>query len=56
MKLAKKKYEILLRRNLEPKELKMKLISFLISKGFDYDLVREICANLLKNNSEEFDN
>ena len=38
MKLAKKKYELLLKRNLEPKELRNKLSAFLFSKGFDYDL------------------
>ena len=55
-KLAQKKYEQLIKRNLEPKELKVKLTTFLLSKGFEYDLVREIFSNIVKNNREEFDN
>lgn len=53
MKLAKKKYEVLLKRNLEPKELRNKLSTFLFSKGFDYDLIKEVCEKIIKINSEE---
>jgi regulatory protein len=48
MKLAKKKYEVLLKRNLEPKELRNKLSNYLFSKGFDYDLIKDVCNKLLK--------
>jgi regulatory protein len=53
LKLAKKKYEVLLKRNLEPKELRNKLSTYLFSKGFDYDLIKEACDKLMKNNPEE---
>ncbi|MDZ7623228.1 MAG: regulatory protein RecX [Ignavibacteriaceae bacterium] len=48
MKLAKKKYEVLLQRNFEPKELRNKLSTYLFSKGFDYDLIKEVCGRLIK--------
>jgi regulatory protein len=48
MKLAKKKYEVLMKRNLEPKELRNKLSTYLFSKGFDYDLIKDVCNKLLK--------
>ncbi len=54
MKLAKKKYEVLLKRNLEPKELRNKLSTYLFSKGFDYDLIKEVCNKLLKAEPEEY--
>jgi regulatory protein len=54
MKLAKKKYEVLMKRNLEPKELRNKLSTYLFSRGFDYDLIKEICNKLLKAEPEEF--
>jgi regulatory protein len=54
MKLAKKKYEVLLKRNLEPKELKNKLSTYLFSKGFDYDLIREVSDRLIKDENEEY--
>ncbi len=54
MKLAKKKYEALLKRNLETKELRNKLSTYLFSKGFDYDLIKEVCNKLLKAEPEEF--
>jgi len=53
LKLANKKYEQLLKRISEPKELRNKLSAYLFSKGFDYDLIKEVCENILKNNSEE---
>jgi regulatory protein len=53
MKLAKKKYEVLLKRNLEPKELRNKLSTYLFSKGFDYELIKEICDKLLKNEPDD---
>jgi regulatory protein len=54
IKLAKKKYEVLLKRKLEPKELRNKLSTYLFSKGFDYELIKDICNKLLKNTPEEF--
>jgi regulatory protein len=52
MKLAKKKYEILIKRNLEPKELKHKLSTYLYSKGFDYDLIKEVGDKILKEQAD----
>jgi len=54
MKLAKKKCEVLLKRNLEPKELRNKLSTYLFSKGFDYDLIKDVCDKLLKAEPEDF--
>lgn len=54
MKLAKKKYEVLLKRNLEPKDLRNRLSAYLFSKGFEYDLITEVCDKLIKHNSEEY--
>ena len=53
MKLANKKYEQLLKRISEPKELRNKLSAFLFSKGFDYDLIKGVCENIIKTDSEE---
>jgi regulatory protein len=53
LKLAKKKYEVLQKRNLDPKELRSKLSTYLFTKGFDYDLIKEVCDKLMKNNPEE---
>jgi regulatory protein len=47
-KLAKKKLEVLIKRNLEPKELQNKLSSFLFSKGFEYDLIKDVVSKLMK--------
>jgi len=54
IKLAKKKYEVLLKRNLEPKELRNKLSTYLFSKGFEYDLIKEVISKLIKVNDDEF--
>jgi regulatory protein len=51
MKAARKKYELLAKRNLEPKELRNKLSAYLFSKGFEYDLVKEACDKILKSES-----
>ena len=53
MKLAKKKYDSLTKRNLEPKDLRNKLSAYLFSKGFEYDLIREVCSKIMKNGFEE---
>ena len=52
MKLAKKKYAILLQRNLEPKDLKNKLSTYLFSKGFVYELIKEVCSKIIKSEPE----
>ena len=54
MKLAKKKYEMLLKRNLEPKELRNKLSTYLFTKGFEYDLIREVSDRLIKDENEVY--
>ena len=54
MKLAKKKYEALLKRNLEPKELRNKLSTYLFSKGFEYDLIKEVCSKIMKYEPEDY--
>ena len=48
MKLAKKKYGVLLKRNLESKEVRNKLSAYLFSKGFDYELINDVIVNLMK--------
>ena len=52
IKLAKKKYESLIKRNLDPKELRNKLSTYLFSKGFDYDLIKDVCNKLIKTDLE----
>ncbi len=53
MKLAKKKYDLLLKKNLGTKNLRNKLSAFLFSKGFDYELIKEVCEKILKTKIEE---
>ncbi len=53
MKLAEKKYEILIKRNLEPKDLRNKLSTYLFSKGFDYDMIKEVCFKIMRSEIEE---
>ena len=53
MKLARKKYDLLLKKNLEIKNLRNKLSAFLFSKGFDYELIKEVCEKILKTKIEE---
>ena len=53
MKLANKKYEVLLKRNLERKDLRNKLSTYLFSKGFEYDLIKEVCRKLLNDEHNE---
>ncbi|MBE0571182.1 MAG: regulatory protein RecX [Ignavibacteriaceae bacterium] len=54
MKLANKKYEVLMKRNLERKDLRNKLSTYLFSKGFDYDLIKEVCNKLLKAEPDDY--
>lgn len=53
LKLAQKKYMLLLKRNSEPKDLRNKLSAFLFSKGFDYELIKEVCEKILNAKIEE---
>jgi regulatory protein len=53
LKLAQKKYMLLVKRNSEPKELRNKLSAFLFSKGFDYELIKDVCEKILKTKIEE---
>lgn len=52
-RLANKKYELLLKRNLKPKELRNKLSTYLFSKGFDYEIIKEVSNKLLKSESND---
>jgi regulatory protein len=54
MKLANKKYELLLKRKLELKELRNKLSTYLFSKGFDYEIIKEVSNKLLESESNDF--
>ncbi len=51
--LGRKNMRFILQRNLEPKDLRNKLSTYLFSKGFDYDLIKEVCNQLLKANPED---
>ncbi len=51
--LGRKKCDILLKRNLETKVLQNKLSAYLISRGFDYYLIKKVCNKLIKINLEE---
>jgi regulatory protein len=51
--LGRKKYDILLTRNLETEVLQNKLSAYLISRGFDYDLIKKVCNKLIKINLDE---
>lgn len=48
MGAAKKKYESLKKRNLEPREMKNKLSTFLLSRGFDYETIKGVCDEILE--------
>lgn len=49
--LAKKKKNTLNKRNMEPLKLKQKLITFLMSRGYNYDLIK----NILRQIDEDID-
>ena len=51
--LAKKKYELLLKRGLDQNELKKRMYSYLLSKGFDYELVKTVCDKIIKSGTDE---
>jgi regulatory protein len=54
MKLTQKKFESLKKRNFEPKELRNKLSTYLFSKGFEYELIKEVISKLINDESDEF--
>jgi regulatory protein len=49
MNVAKKKFEVLSKRNLESKELRNKISTYLFSKGFDYELIKKVVNQILQN-------
>lgn len=48
LELAKKKLKKLLNRNIEPKKIQSSIYSFMISRGYDYDLCKQILVKLFK--------
>lgn len=50
--LAEKKYKLLSHRNLEQKKINEKLFSFLFSKGYDYEVIKEAVEKLIKDNND----
>lgn len=46
--IAKKKYDLLKNKKPEISELKNKLAAFLLSRGFDYDIIEEVSRKLIK--------
>lgn len=47
LEIAKKKLKILSKRGTEKEKIKTKLFSFLLSKGYDYETVKNIIYNVL---------
>ncbi len=45
--VAERKFKSLSNRNLDNKSIKMKLNTFLKSRGFNYDVIKEVCEKLL---------
>jgi len=48
--LGQKKYNTLIKRTENKRELQKKLSTYLYSKGFDYELIREVCSQIIKDN------
>ncbi len=53
MEVAKKKFEMLSKRNLEQKELRNKLSTYLFSKGFDYELIKDVCNKVITSGNKD---
>lgn len=53
--LAAKKLRILSSRNLEPRKLKEKLIAFLLSRGYTYQVANRTVSGILKDDDEIFE-
>lgn len=47
MTVASKKYDTLRSRNLDDDVIKKKLIAFLKSRGYNYDVIKEVCDELI---------
>ncbi|TDJ56949.1 MAG: regulatory protein RecX [Ignavibacteria bacterium] len=45
--IATKKYDILKNRNVDKDVIKRKLITFLSSRGYKYDVIKEVCDELI---------
>lgn len=50
--LATKKYDTLSSRNLDKKVIKQKLITFLNSRGYTFDVIKEVCDELIKEENQ----
>jgi regulatory protein len=48
LELAEKKMIQLKKRNTEQKKYQQKITSFLASRGFDFDICREVCGKIIK--------
>jgi len=48
LEVAKKKYDSLKKKKLEISELKNKLTAFLLSRGFDYEIIEEVSGKLIQ--------
>lgn len=53
LKLARKKYDQLSKRELEPFKVKTKLYTFLMGKGYDYDLIGSTLRKILHQEDTE---
>jgi regulatory protein len=51
--LAGKKLKALSSRNLEPRKLKEKLISFLLARGYSFDIANRAVTGILKNDDDD---
>ena len=49
-RLGQKKYNTLIKRSEDKRELKQKLSAYLYSRGFDYELIRQVCSQIIKDN------
>ena len=50
LKLAEKKYAQLIKRETDPYKLKNKLYTFLMGKGYSYELINSTLGKIMKNN------
>lgn len=50
--LGQKKYNTISKRTEDKRQLKQKLSTYLYSRGFDYELIREVCDKLLTDDAE----
>jgi len=47
MTIASKKYDNLKNRNIDKDVIKRKLITFLNSRGYNYDIIKTVCSKLI---------